>query len=278
MSSRPDPAEPISTARCPVATVTQRTFRCQRISSHWILFPIMAALLWSGHSQAQEAQSPPRVYQNLGGEYIVISGGPAVRRWEDLRKPAEQHDRWWGNFIRPARMRFEDLRKQYGPQAPITWLVDREGYVRRSREEGRPLISYIESVRDRHQVRLIWFDSGQEVINYINRGQNRSSMKIAGLEFFGHSNKHCWMFDYSNDNLGVSRSWLHEQEFQKLRRSAFANKAYVRSWGCHTAESMSAYFRRQTGVTMIGAIGKTDFTVLSQGILPIISDGGRWVY
>ena len=225
-----------------------------------------------------QAPAPARTYPQLGGEYVVISGGPAVRRWEDLRRPSEQHDRWWGNFIRPARMRFEELREQYGPQAPITWLVYREGYVRRAREEGRPLVDFVVSVRDRHQVRLIWFDSGQEVIDYLNRGQNRSSMPIVGLEFFGHSNKHCWMFDYSNDNLGVSRSWLHEDEFSRLRRGAFARNAYVRSWGCHTAESMSAKFRRHTGVTMIGAVGKTDYRALADGILPVISDGGYWVY
>ena len=42
-------------------------------------------------------------------EYIVVSGGPAVRKFEDLRRPGEQHDRWWGNFIRPARMRIEEM-------------------------------------------------------------------------------------------------------------------------------------------------------------------------
>lgn len=262
-------------------TLRTSTITSLRTSLSGLVLGLILVGLWpptEASAQQPQPQAQPRVYPNLGGEYIIISGGPAIRRWEDLRKPSEQHDRWWGNFIRPARMRFEELRKQYGPNAQITWLVYRQGYERRAREEGRPLVSYVESVRDRHQVRLIWFDSGQDVINYLNRGQNRSSTKIAGLEFFGHSNKHCWMFDYSNDNLGVSRSWLHEQEFQRLRRGIFANRAYVRSWGCHTAESMSAYFRRHTGITMIGAIGKTDYRALSQGIMPIISDGGRWVY
>ena len=27
-------------------------------------------------------------------EYIILSGGPALRQWENLRKPGEQHDRW----------------------------------------------------------------------------------------------------------------------------------------------------------------------------------------
>jgi hypothetical protein len=62
-------------------------------------------------------------------EYIVVSGGPAVRDFEDLRKPAEQHDRWWGNFIRTARVRMQEIHKTAPAGTHITWLVYRDGYV-----------------------------------------------------------------------------------------------------------------------------------------------------
>ena len=45
-------------------------------------------------------------------EYIIVSGGPALRQWENLRKQGEQHDRWWGNFVRTARVRIEEVKKQ----------------------------------------------------------------------------------------------------------------------------------------------------------------------
>ena len=159
-------------------------------------------------------------------EYIVVSGGPALREWEDLRKPGEQHDRWWGNFVRSARVRMQDLKKATRPGTIFTWLVYRDSYLRRASEDGQPLISHVESVRDTYNVRLVWFRSGSDVINYINSGMNRRSVKISGFEYFGHSNKHCFMFDYSSDIYGVSSSWLHEVDLNRIRSSAFAPHAY----------------------------------------------------
>ena len=58
-------------------------------------------------------------------------------------------------------------------------------------------------------------------------------------------------------------------------RIAFAKNAFVKSWGCHTGESMSKIFKTQTGLTMIGATGKTQYMTHE---LPILSTaGGRWV-
>lgn len=107
-------------------TLRTSTITSLRTSLSGLVLGLILVGLWpptEASAQQPQPQAQPRVYPNLGGEYIIISGGPAIRRWEDLRKPSEQHDRWWGNFIRPARMRFEELRKQYGPNAQITWLV-----------------------------------------------------------------------------------------------------------------------------------------------------------
>ncbi|MFZ4589298.1 MAG: hypothetical protein ACOYNG_09950, partial [Terrimicrobiaceae bacterium] len=43
-------------------------------------------------------------------EYILVSGGPALEEWEKFKD--EPHDRWWGNFIRSARVRIQELQKQ----------------------------------------------------------------------------------------------------------------------------------------------------------------------
>ncbi len=228
-----------------------------------------AGLFRRSSSSSGESQRAP------DGEFILLSGGPALREWEDLRRPDHRHDRWWGNFIRPARARIQALQKEYGPNVQITWLVYRPGYVTRATEDGDPLISWIESVRDKYRVRLVWIDSGEDVIRYLNSGQNRRRNKVALFEYYGHSNRHAFMFDYSNDISGASTAWLHERDLGKIRRSAFDRDAECRSYGCHTGESMSRVWREATGVRMWGAMGKTDY---SDPLNPKISPGGFWKY
>ena len=98
-------------------------------------------------------------------------------------------------------------------------------------------------MRDKFNLNLVYFDKGDEVINYLNNGQPRDRVKIAFFEFFGHSNKACFMFDYSSDLDSASKSWLHEERAAKIKRSAFTRNAIVKSWGCHTGESMSKKWR-----------------------------------
>ncbi len=210
-------------------------------------------------------------------EYLVVSGGPALRVWENLRKPDEQHDRWWGNFVRPARVRMQELQRTLPRGTTLTWLVYGDAYARRAAEDRQPLVSFVESVRDTYGIRLVWFRTGDELISYINNGMNRRSVKVSGFEYFGHSNKFCFMFDYSSSVYGGSSAWLHEADLRRIRSSAFAPNAYCHSWGCHTAESMSAAWKRATGIWMVGALGKTDY---SNGHLTgyrvQLSPGAQW--
>lgn len=209
-------------------------------------------------------------------EYIILSGGPSLIEWEKYK--AAPHDAWWGNFIRAARVRIQQLREQYGPNAKITWLVYRPGYDRRaSRQDRADLIGNITSVRDKYGVNLIWFNDKNAVINYLNAGQPRNAVKIANFEFYGHSNRACFMFDYSNEIDSASKVWLHEDELKAINRGLFTKDAFVKSWGCHTGESMSKKFKAATGKKMIGAIGKTDYAHgHTRGWIPALSDGGRW--
>ncbi len=226
-------------------------------------FAIVLCLEGASGIQAQER-----------GEYILVSGGPALRKWEDLRAPGTQHDRWWGNFIRPARIRIEEIQKR-DPGAYITWLVYRRSFVTRSTEDNRSLMELVHSVRDKYRVRLVWFDSNAQLISYLNNGQNRSRMPISHFEFFGHSNKFCFMFDYSNDVYGASSTWLHEKDLPKINRGIFTRDAFCKSWGCHTGESMSRAWKKATGVPLWGAIGKTDYSSPEGDVR--LSPGGRWV-
>jgi hypothetical protein len=209
-------------------------------------------------------------------EYILVSGGPSLHEWEKFK--AEPHDRWWGNFIRSARVRIQEIQAKSGQGTKITWLVHKPSYLRRaSRQDKQDLIANIVSVRDKYGVKLIWFDKGDELIEYLNAGQPRDRVKIANFEYYGHSNRACWMFDYSNEIDSGSKSWLHENELGRIHCDIFTRDAFIKSWSCHTAESMSKKWKRATGKRMIGAIGKTDY---SYGHLrnwtPTLSKGSRW--
>jgi len=209
-------------------------------------------------------------------EYILVSGGPALIEWEKFKRAP--HDRWWGNFIRAARVRIQQLQKQHGPDVKITWLVYRPGYVRRaSRQDKADLIGNITSVRDKYGIKLVWFDKTSTLINYLNSGQPRNRVKIANFEFYGHSNRACFMFDYSNEIDSASKVYLHEDDLRKIKRGIFTRDAFIKSWGCHTGESMSKKWRKATGRRMIGAVGKTDYAYGHlRGWVPALSRGARW--
>src|SRR6266704_1970833 len=123
---------------------------------------------------ASEAASP------ASGEHIILVGGPSMYQWEKYK--VYPHDHWWANFVRAARLRTEQLRGELGPDAKITWLVYKQGYLDRAEQEHQDLIGLINSVRDKFNLNLVYFHGGAEVINYLNSGQSRDGMKIGGFE------------------------------------------------------------------------------------------------
>src|SRR3954471_2118639 len=84
---------------------------------------------------------------SLTDEYILLIGGPSLMEWEKYK--AQPHDHWWANFVRAARIRTEQIRDEAGPDAMITWLVYKQGYLDRAAQEHMDLISFIDSVRDK---------------------------------------------------------------------------------------------------------------------------------
>jgi hypothetical protein len=206
------------------------------------------------------------------GEFIILTGGVSLWVWEKWK--ANPHDNWWMNFVRASRIRIQEI-KEAQPDAQITWLVYRPAYEKRAQQEKNDLISHIQSVRDAYGVKLMWFDKPSQVINYLNAGQSRDKVKIADFEFFGHSNKACWMFDYSSNIDSASKAWLHQDDMKQINRGIFSRDAYVKSWSCHTGESMSKVFKTQTGVVMIGASGKTQY--MTDELPVLASPTGRWL-
>ena len=239
-----------------------------------ILLTTILTLLGISKSEAIFGKKKNTISKKIpSGEYIIVSGGPALRQWEDLRKKKYQHDRWWGNFIRPARVRIQELRKDYGEEYEITWLVYKPSYETRASEDKKPLISWIESVEKKYGVNLLWIDKGSDIINHINEGGNRRKKKIDGFEYYGHSNKHAFLIEYSNDIIGASTVCLHENELREISRGAFNRRANCVSYGCNTGESMAKKWRRSTGIKMKAAIGKTDY---SNPLKPVVVAPGYW--
>ncbi len=217
---------------------------------------------------------PPR-------EYIILTGGPSLTVWEKYK--TAPHDQFWGSFTRASRTRFQQLQKEIGndPNAMYTWLVFVEGYRSRSAQDHEDLVSNLNSVRDKYHLHMVPVTNGLQVIEYLNNGQDRSRIKIADFEYYGHSNRCCFMFDYSSNIDSASKNFMHEDQLQLLHRNLFMRNAFVKSWGCHTGESMSQKWKAATGVPMIGAIGRTDYSARDEalnGIIPVLSSSdGKWV-
>jgi hypothetical protein len=206
------------------------------------------------------------------GEYVSIVGGVSLHIWEKWK--AAPHDGWWMNFIRAARLRLNEIQTA-NPTADITWLVYRPAYQARGAQDGRDYLSDIRSIQTAFKIRLIFFDRPSEVVDYLNSGEDRRTHPICDLEYFGHSNKACWMYDYSNNIDSASKAWQHEKDLGQIHRGIFAKNAYVKSWGCHSGESFSKKFASATGGKMIGAKGKTQYM---DEELPILSSpGGYWI-
>ncbi|MEP6821120.1 MAG: hypothetical protein ABI946_02095 [Chthoniobacterales bacterium] len=232
------------------------------------LFLFVVLLLLAGTMPSRAANVTP--------EYVLLVGGPSLMKWEKYKGPLA-HDHWWANFVRAARIRTEQLREKYGPDAKITWLVYKQGYVDRSAQENQDLLGFLDSVRTTFNLNLVYFRDGNDVINYLNNGQPRDQVKVAFFEYFGHSNKACFMFDYSSNVDSSSKSFLHQSMLVGIKKSSFTKDAEVRSWGCHTGEMMSQKWRQAVGNKMWGVVGKTQYMTHE---LPVIATppGGKWTY
>lgn len=204
-------------------------------------------------------------------DHVVVTGGPSLRKWENLRVAEDQHDRWWANFVRASTLQIDEIRRTRGADTPVVWMVYQPGYQARGREDGKPYTSWIAEQAAKRRVTLVWFNSGGGFIQSLN---SRPRGSVESFDFFGHSNRHAFMFDYGSDIMAASTAWLHERDLGRIKSSIFASGAECKSWGCHTGESMTKVWRKSVGVPLIGALGATSYTEVGQGVLPVVR--GRW--
>jgi hypothetical protein len=233
-------------------------------SHHFSMKRLLLILIFLAISLVRQAPAAAPI----NGEYVLLVGGPSLMVWEKYK--LQPHDHWWANFIRAARIRTEQIRAT-APDAKITWLVYRQGYKDRAAQEKMDLFGFIESVRDKFNLNLVYFGNGNDVINYLNS----DTQKVVDFEYFGHSNAKCFMFDYSSNIESACKSWLHEDELKKINPRVFARGAFAKSWGCHTGESMSKKWYAATGVPMWGVIGKTQY--MMDELPVIVGQNAKWV-
>jgi len=210
-------------------------------------------------------------------DVVLISGGPALRSFEKFKKAS--HDKYWGNFIDSALTRAEELKKELKPGDEIAWLVFRPSYVSRTSEDQTEYLKLIEERGAKIGLSPTYFDNKTQLFTLLRRDGSKEKPKISRLEYFGHSNKKCWMFDYSNrvDGGALEPLVVHVDDLDKISSSSFTSNAECVSYGCHSGEEFSQRWRMIVGRPMVGAVGKTDY---SDGGMPKLSNGkeGSWVY
>jgi hypothetical protein len=206
-------------------------------------------------------------------EDIVLTGGCALRFMEH-GKGAVSHDVYWFNFVDASVIRLQQLKQEH-PGDILTWLIYKPAYARRSEEMGLDLLAQLQQKAHAVGARLVWFSTKEELVAYLNHGLDREKVKIADFDYIGHSNKACFLFDYSNYIDTMSIAWLHVKDLKLIHDDVFAKDATCKSWGCHCGEMYSKWWKSHFDVPMIGAVGKTDF---AHGGLPELSDSNcKWV-
>jgi len=211
-------------------------------------------------------------------EDIVLTGGPALRFTEYSKSATlpEVHDAYWFNFVDASSVRLRELKERAGPAELVTWLVYRPAYMSRGNELDIDLLAKIEKKAQTLSANLQWFDTQQELINYLNAGLDRSRIKISDFDYFGHSNKSCFFFDYNNAVRGMSIAWLDVRDLRKITENIFAPEATCKSWGCFSGQLYSKWWTDRFAVPLTGANGKTDY---EHGGLPRLSNwGDKWVH
>lgn len=225
---------------------------------HWGL---LAAALWFSCAAASAVE-------------VILTGGVALKTWENLRGPA-RHDNWWANFVRASTVRMS-LARQENPNIKFVWIVYRPAYITRGREEGKDYVNNIRDLAKKYNAKLVFVDTAEQAYRAINSAPTGGE-RITSFYYFGHSNAHAFMLDYSNSIIGSSKQWMHENDLAaRLQRSSFAPGAKCYSYGCYTGLSMSKKWREATGLPMQGNTASTRYQPVGDGRMP--EGAGRWTY
>lgn len=204
---------------------------------------------------------------------VILTGGPALKQWEGLRIKPLRHDNWWANFVRASTIRIQQIQTKT-PNAKITWIVYKNGYITRGKEDGKPYVQWIQDLAKKYKVKLVWVQSGDAALRAINASP-RGKEKISSFFYFGHSNAYAFMLDYGNDIMAVSTQWIHESDLKNIHPHVFAPDANCWSYGCYTGMSMSQWWKQFLHIPLYGNTDSTLYGPVSSGMLP--EGKGKWV-
>lgn len=222
---------------------------------------ILLAMLLAGSSMTQAVE-------------VVLCGGVALRSWENFRGPAA-HDNWWANFVRASTV-YIDGALAKNPDKDILWIVYRPSYITRGKENKIDYVSRIQETASKRKIRFRFVDSADEAYEAINNAPRNKMDRITAFFYFGHSNPHAFMLDYSNDIMAASTAWMHEKDLaSKIKSDIFDANAECWSYGCYTGRSMSKFWREAFQVGLWGNLESTRYQPVGQGKLP--AGAGRWV-
>lgn len=203
---------------------------------------------------------------------VILTGGVALKTWENLRGPA-RHDNWWANFVRASTVRMALARRE-NPSVKFVWIVYRPAYITRGKEEGKEYLSMIRDLATKYNAKLVFVDTADQTYRAINSA-SAGGERIHSFYYFGHSNAHAFMLDYSNTIIGSSKQWMHENDLaSRLSRAAFTPNAKCYSYGCYTGVSMSAKWKEALGIPLIGNTASTRYQPVGEGRMP--EGAGRW--
>ncbi len=202
---------------------------------------------------------------------VVLAGGVALKSWEHLRGPVA-HDNWWANFIRASTVHM-DIQLSTRPNTRFVWIVFRPSYITRGKEDGKDYIAMIREQAQKRKAKLVFVDTAAEAYAAINAAGKRKP--ITSFYYFGHSNAHAFMLDYSNSIIGSSKHFIHEKELGKnLNRKAFSPNAVCWSYGCYTGLSMSQVWKKTMGFPLHGNTESTRYQPVGWGAMP--TGNGEW--
>ena len=208
------------------------------------------------------------------GVEVVLCGGVALRSWENLRGPAA-HDNWWANFVRASTV-YIDSALAKDPSKDILWLVYRPSYITRGKENQIDYIARIHETASKRKIRFRFVDSADDAYKAINQSPRNKKDRVTAFYYFGHSNPHAFMLDYSNSVMAASKAWMHEKDLAtKINKEIFAPDAECWSYGCYTGMSMSRYWKEAFGVGLWGNMESTRYQPVGEGKLP--AGAGKWV-
>lgn len=149
---------------------------------------------------------------------LVICGGPALKKWDDLRPTHERCLLPPRCFVNAAAYDAGKLSSQ--KDANVTFLVYRDSFLRRSLDEKVTYTQEIEVFIAKHKnLKLVWFRSGQELSNYLS-----SITPVDFVYYYGYATPNVLVFDYESEISRGSTAWLSIDAFFQAAKGALKEK------------------------------------------------------